>query len=58
METVPARLRAGQYTEARAKAWCLLIHAEASRSLSAINASNIKVSELGRKLGRSVPCNM
>ena len=28
----PARLRAGHYTGARAKAWCLLIHAKASLS--------------------------
>ena len=30
---VPSRLRAGHYTGARVKAWCLLIHAEASLSL-------------------------
>jgi hypothetical protein len=33
-QPVPARLRAGHHTGARAKACCLLIHAEASLFLS------------------------
>jgi hypothetical protein len=32
----PLRVRAGHYAGARLKAWCVLIHAEASLSLSAV----------------------
>ena len=36
---VPARSRAGHYTGAKAEAWCLLIHADASLSLLTWNRS-------------------
>ena len=50
---VPTRLRAGHYKGARVKAWCLLIHAEASLSLSLGGADCLCPRSMSETSGRT-----